>query len=161
MRPAFATRLIQSFGQAHPVETDEGVSDLPADMHRSSMLNMRDGEKYGFLMPRELFIDGVPELLLLRLLGLREMYGYELINEIRIRSNEVFTFGEGCIYPILHRLVAQKHLSARKELVNGRPRRYYKLTSKGEKRLSKLESSWQNISSSVINFGAEGSYFAS
>ncbi|MCH6259376.1 PadR family transcriptional regulator [Puniceicoccaceae bacterium K14] len=104
-------------------------------------------------MPRDLFIDGVPELLLLRLLARKEMYGYELVSEISKRSNNVFTFGEGCIYPILHRLVSQKQLSVRKETVSGRPRRYYKLTAKGNHRLSELESSWSNVSAGVTSFG--------
>jgi DNA-binding PadR family transcriptional regulator len=33
-------------------------------------------------MKKELFIDGVPELLLLRLLAQNEMYGYELVAKI-------------------------------------------------------------------------------
>ncbi|MCH6259222.1 PadR family transcriptional regulator [Puniceicoccaceae bacterium K14] len=106
-------------------------------------------------MPRDLFIDGVPELLMLRLLARKEMYGYELVSEISKRSNNVFTFGEGCIYPILHRLVRQKELSVRKDTVSGRSRRYYKLTKLGTKRLTTLETSWSNVSRGVESFGKE------
>ena len=48
------------------------------------------------------FLNGVPELLVLRLLAQREMYGYQIVEEIRLQSREALTFGEGCIYPYLH-----------------------------------------------------------
>ena len=70
-------------------------------------------------MKKELFIDGVPELLLLRLLAQNEMYGYELVAKIHSISEGAFRFGEGCIYPILHRLVGDRCLSIRKETVSG------------------------------------------
>ena len=53
------------------------------------------------------FLNGVPELLLLRLLSRRPMYGYELVQAIRLATGGAIAFGEGCIYPILHRLEAE------------------------------------------------------
>lgn len=104
-------------------------------------------------MAKEPFIDGVPELILLKLLSQREMYGYELVGEIRRRSQEAFTFGEGCVYPILHRLVTQKCLKMRKEVVDGRTRRYYQLRANGSKRLAHLERTWQDVAKGVAAFG--------
>lgn len=109
-------------------------------------------------MAKEPFIDGVPELLLLRLLSRREMYGYELVSEIHTLSEGAFSFGEGCVYPILHRLVTEKCLSVRKEKVSGRARSYYRLTAKGKKRVSKLENSWTSVATSIARFGKEGSH---
>jgi len=106
-------------------------------------------------MKKELFIDGVPELLLLRLLAQNEMYGYELVAKIHSISDGAFRFGEGCIYPILHRLVGDRCLSIRKETVSGRPRRYYRLTAKGNKRLSQLEDSWSKVSAGISKFGKD------
>ncbi|MGI9240658.1 MAG: PadR family transcriptional regulator, partial [Verrucomicrobiales bacterium] len=100
-------------------------------------------------MAKEPFIDGVPELLLLRLLSRREMYGYELVSEIHTCSEGTFRFGEGCVYPILHRLVADRCLKTRRESVSGRPRRYYRLTPRGKKRLSQLEQSWNNVAEGI------------
>jgi PadR family transcriptional regulator PadR len=108
-------------------------------------------------MARDPFVDGVPELVLLRLLARREMYGYELVSEIRRCSEGAFTFGEGCVYPILHRLVADGSLSVRKESVSGRLRRYYCLTAKGQRRLLKLEESWEKVATGVSVFGKEAS----
>ena len=53
------------------------------------------------------FLNGVPELLILRLLAARPMYGYELVQGIRRATDGSLEFGEGCIYPILHRLESQ------------------------------------------------------
>ena len=34
----------------------------------------------------------------------REMYGYELVCAIKRVTGETLCFGEGCVYPLLHRL---------------------------------------------------------
>jgi hypothetical protein len=77
-------------------------------MPRASMLDTPFSSRYQGEMKKELFIDGVPELLLLRLLAQNEMYGYELVAKIHSISDGAFSFGEGCIYPILHRLVGDR-----------------------------------------------------
>jgi PadR family transcriptional regulator PadR len=50
------------------------------------------------------FMNGVPELLILKLLEEGEMYGYEIVEAIRSRSDRVIGFGEGVVYPVLHGL---------------------------------------------------------
>ena len=124
-------------------------------IHRASMLDIPFSSRHQGEMKKELFIDGVPELLLLRLLAQNEMYGYELVAKIHLISDGAFRFGEGCIYPILHRLVGDRCLSIRKETVSGRPRRYYRLTAKGNKRLSQLEDSWSKVSAGISKFGKD------
>ncbi len=97
------------------------------------------------------FMSGVPELLLLRLLGQREMYGYELVRSVRLATNESIRLGEGVIYPALHSLEKAGALKARRKTVNGRSRVYYALTATGEKRMTALLSEWQRIESGVRN----------
>ena len=70
------------------------------------------------------FLNGVPELLILRLLSAKAMYGYEIVAAIRSATNETLNFGEGLIYPLLHALEDEGLLSTRRETVNGRPRVY-------------------------------------
>ena len=48
------------------------------------------------------FMNGVPELLILRLLQQEEMYGYEIVQAIRDRTDAVIAVGEGVVYPVLH-----------------------------------------------------------
>jgi PadR family transcriptional regulator PadR len=95
------------------------------------------------------FLNGVPELLVLRLLSGREMYGYQIVEEIRIQSRDAFTFGEGCIYPYLHHLEAEKCVSSRRQEVDGRSRNYYRLTPRGQKRLAELGSEWRRVAAGV------------
>jgi PadR family transcriptional regulator PadR len=95
------------------------------------------------------FLNGVPELLLLSLLSRRPMYGYELVQAIRASTNGTLEFGEGCIYPVLHRLEADGMLSCRRETVAGRSRVIYRVTSKGSKKLASTTNTWQQIVQAV------------
>ena len=49
-------------------------------------------------------LSGSTSMLVLALLKEREMYGYEIIEELERRSNHVFKLKEGTLYPILHAL---------------------------------------------------------
>jgi PadR family transcriptional regulator PadR len=95
------------------------------------------------------FMNGVPELLILRLLESREMYGYELVQAIRAKTNDAITLGEGVVYPALHALEREGALKSRRKLVNGRTRVYYAVSPKGKKRLAGLVRQWSHIVSAV------------
>ena len=95
------------------------------------------------------FLNGVPELLLLSLLSRRPMYGYELVQAIRASTNGTLEFGEGCIYPVLHRLEADGMLASKRETVAGRSRVIYRVTSKGSKKLASTTNTWQQIVQAV------------
>ncbi len=95
------------------------------------------------------YLNGVPELLILHLLDERPMYGYELVQAIRVASGERLEFGEGCIYPILHRLEAQEVLSSRREAVAGRERVVYRMTRRGRQQLAVSRSDWQRVVAAV------------
>ncbi len=95
------------------------------------------------------FLNGVPELVVLSLLSRRAMYGYELVRVIERSSGEVLEFGEGCIYPILHRLEKDGYLASRREMVGGRSRVVYRLTASGRKRLAGRAAAWQSIAAAI------------
>ena len=95
------------------------------------------------------FLNGVPELLVLRLLSRREMYGYEIVKAIRKETREIFSFGEGCIYPYLHYLEREKLVSSQRKEVDGRSRCYYQVTERGQKRLASLTAEWGRVASGV------------
>src|SRR5205823_377614 len=84
------------------------------------------------------FMNGVPELLILRLLQQEEMYGYEIVQAIRSRTDAVIAVGEGVVYPVLHGLERDGALRSRRKKVNGRSRIYYSVTVKGSHRLDDL-----------------------
>ena len=95
------------------------------------------------------FMAGVPELMLLRLLHAREMYGYEIVQAIALKSGQVVTPGEGVVYPLLHGLEKNGALKSRRKTVNGRSRVYYSLTARGEKRLAALTDRWSLLNRAV------------
>jgi len=97
------------------------------------------------------FMSGVPELLLLRLLNDREMYGYELVRSIREVTSEAISLGEGVIYPVLHSLERNGSLKSRRKPVGGRTRVYYSVTRKGRERLETLQNDWQRIQTGITS----------
>jgi PadR family transcriptional regulator len=106
------------------------------------------------------FLNGVPELLVLRLLDRRPMYGYELVQAIRLATGGVLAFGEGCVYPVLHRLEVEKVLAGRRQAVNGRTRVVYRLTATGRRRLAESAVQWQRVAvavAGVLRGDADGS----
>jgi PadR family transcriptional regulator PadR len=73
------------------------------------------------------------------------MYGYQLVQAIRLETNAALEFGEGCVYPILHRLEAEGLLASRRETVGGRNRVVYRVTTKGAKRLEESVAAWRRV----------------
>jgi PadR family transcriptional regulator, regulatory protein PadR len=102
-------------------------------------------------------MTGVPELLVLRLLSRREMYGYELVKSIQTATGEAISFGEGVVYPALYGLEQRGALKAKRRVVNGRSRVYYALTAKGRTRLEHLTQEWQRVTDGILSaLGAAG-----
>ena len=95
------------------------------------------------------FMNGVPELLVLSCLKGREMYGYELVQEIRDRTHTVVTLGEGVVYPLLHALEQKGALQSRRKSVQGRSRVYYAITPKGLERLMGLSNTWSTLATAI------------
>ena len=101
------------------------------------------------------FMNGVPELLVLRLLENQEMYGYELVQAITAQTGSAITLGEGVVYPVLHALEGEGALKSRRRTVNGRTRVYYTVTAKGLKRMAGLVGQWNRIANALRNLGTE------
>jgi PadR family transcriptional regulator PadR len=95
------------------------------------------------------FMTGVPELLVLRMLSSREMYGYEIVKAVRLVTAEAIGLGEGVIYPVLHGLEETGSVKPKRKSVNGRERVYYSVTAKGRRRLEHLSGEWKRVSSGV------------
>src|SRR5947209_18872890 len=91
---------------------------------------------------REL-LKGSINLLILRLLEQRDMYGYEIIQESSRRSDNAFQFKEGTLYPALHQLQREGYLRSQwRTAESGRKRKYYSLTAKGRKLAQQRQASW-------------------
>jgi PadR family transcriptional regulator, regulatory protein PadR len=95
------------------------------------------------------FMNGVPQLLILRLLGQGEMYGYEIVEAIRSQTGAVISVGEGVVYPVLHGLEREGAVRSRRKTVNARSRIYYSLTAAGRRRFAGLEKDWTNLAGAI------------
>ena len=95
-------------------------------------------------------LPGGTAMLVLALLKEREMYGYQIIEELERRSNQVFHLQEGTLYPLLHSLERDKLVTARdQETPAGRRRRYYRITAAGLRALEEKKAEWQAYSRAV------------
>jgi PadR family transcriptional regulator PadR len=98
---------------------------------------------------------GTLEMILLKLLEKRQMYGYELVSTLEKRGGETFQLKEGTLYPVLYRLENAGLIEARWETQEGgaerrgAPRKYYRLTEKGADQLRMLIADWQDFSAAV------------
>jgi PadR family transcriptional regulator PadR len=104
------------------------------------------------------FLNGVPELVVLELLSRRPMYGYELVQAIKESSDGALEFGEGCIYPLLHKLEARGDLAARRIDVGGRSRVVYRVTPKGTRQRAASLAQWAAVVESVGRILQGGKY---
>ena len=95
------------------------------------------------------FLNGVPELLILQILGQREMYGYEIVQAIKTETQGRVEFAEGVIYPLLHSLERDGALQTRRQTVEGRRRIYYRATKTGTKRLNQLSDKWRTLADAI------------
>lgn len=95
-------------------------------------------------------LSGSTAMLVLAVLREREMYGYEIIEELERRSEGVFRLKEGTLYPILHTLEKDRCLAVREEKTPaGRLRRYYRVTEKGLRALEEKKTEWSGFSRAV------------
>ena len=99
--------------------------------------------------PNPNFMAGVPELMILRLLQQREMYGYELVQAIREQTGDVVSLGEGIAYTVLHWLEREGALKSRKKRVDGRSRIYYSVTARGLTRYQNLADTWTTLARAI------------
>ncbi len=67
---------------------------------------------------KELLKGGTP-LLVMSVLDGKDLYGYRIIRELEVRSENVFQMSEGTLYPILHALEQEGCLKSDWRTVDG------------------------------------------
>lgn len=89
-------------------------------------------------------------MLILKLLEQQDMYGYQIIKELEIRSERVFTLKEGTLYPLLHALEQYGAVICEQRTAeNGRERKYYIITESGRKLLQDKLKEWDSFQTAV------------
>ncbi len=96
-------------------------------------------------------ISGSTSMLILRLLEDKDMYGYEMIETLEAKSNNVFTLKAGTLYPLLHSLEEKDLLTSYESEVNGKVRKYYSITKGGKRYLRSKKEEWQEYQTAVVN----------
>lgn len=85
---------------------------------------------------------GSHELIILKLLSRRDMYGYQIVQEMALLSEGAFDMSQGSLYPFLHKMERNGLLEAYRVPENGRERVFYRLTAQGRAVLSEKEARW-------------------
>lgn len=96
-------------------------------------------------------VSGSMAMLILRLLSEKDMYGYEMIDTLRRRSQNVFELKAGTLYPLLHNLEEKYYLTSYEKEVLGKVRKYYSITREGKKYLEQKQEEWKEYSQAVSN----------
>jgi PadR family transcriptional regulator PadR len=104
-------------------------------------------------------LKGNLDLLLLATLERGARHGYAIISELRDRSEGAFDLAEGTVYPALHRLEREGHVSSRWSNAEGRRRRLYQLTGAGAVALQARRHEWRDFArgvQAVLGLGLAG-----
>jgi PadR family transcriptional regulator PadR len=94
-------------------------------------------------------IRGHLDTLILSVLQGRSAHGYDVVAELRRRSDGEFDLPEGTVYPALHRLERQDLLASEWQVSDGRRRRVYSLTAAGATALTREAGEWRRFSSGM------------
>lgn len=100
--------------------------------------------------------SGSMTMLLLKLLSEKDMYGYEMIDTLRKRSQNVFELKAGTLYPLLHGLEEKGLLTVYEQEYQGKTRKYYHVTKEGLKLLERKVEEWNMYADAVSNVLAMG-----
>jgi PadR family transcriptional regulator, regulatory protein PadR len=91
---------------------------------------------------------GLVELLVLAALKREEVYGYQLLQKLAALNG--LTLTESTLYPVLGRLADDRLVAVRQvPSPAGPPRRYYRLTAGGERRLTDMLAHWRQVNASI------------
>ena len=117
------------------------------------------GEDFGKLIMDSRLIMGTLEMLMLDVISRGPSYGYEIAQTVGERSSGVFEMKEGSLYPALHRLEQQQYVSSYWQEIEGRRRKYYRISASGKKALEAKKAEWKQFSQGVqgvlgLNLGA-------
>ncbi|RJS70815.1 PadR family transcriptional regulator [Methanophagales archaeon] len=76
-----------------------------------------------------------------------DIYGVWIMNELKRHG---YSISAGTLYPILHSLEKEGYLKRRDEVVNGKVRKYYRITEKGVNALEEAKPKIKELVEEVI-----------
>ena len=87
-------------------------------------------------------VRGSLDLMILSILADGSKYGYSLQQSLSEASRGMVDLKAGTLYPLLHRLEADKLIKSKWDDSTGRKRKWYELTAKGKRRLGQQAAQW-------------------
>ena len=95
-------------------------------------------------------LAGSAAMLIMKLLEGQDMYGYQMIEELRRRSDHTFDLKAGTLYPLLHGLEGKGWITSYQDNADtARPRKYYRLTKSGRAQLKEKQEEWSRYARAV------------
>ncbi|EON71081.1 PadR family transcriptional regulator [Lysinibacillus sphaericus] len=107
-------------------------------------------------MVRSDIIRGHLDSIILRLISEKDRYGYEISQEISLRTNNRFQIKEATLYAIFQRLEKREIIEAYYgDISHGGKRKYYRITPLGKAYLNELVKEWMEVKE-IIDLFMEG-----
>lgn len=104
-------------------------------------------------------MKGSTATLVLTLLNKEDMYGYQITQEIKKRSDNTFDMKEGTLYPMLHSLEKDGAVESYWfDTEEGRRRKYYKITDSGREMLNLKQKEWSSFMNAMNSILGEECY---
>jgi len=109
------------------------------------------------MSPNKELIGASTRLLLLSVLAREASYGYAIIRALNQEGEGLFTWQEGTVYPILHKMEKEGLVRTQwQEAESGRKRRYYYITAVGRDALAEGRDDWASFHKLIAELGNSG-----
>lgn len=109
------------------------------------------------MKPQKELIGATTRLLILSVLAKDANYGYQIIQRINEEAGGVFTWQEGTVYPVLHKLEKEGLVRTQwQQADTGRERKYYYITAEGRDAQKSGAEEWNAFHAIMLRFAEEG-----
>ena len=99
--------------------------------------------------PQDL-IQGTLDLLVLKMLALNSMNGWDISQRLKQISNDALQVSDGSLYPALHKLEQEGWITAEwRPSENNRRAKFYSLTRAGKKQLQLETNNWDRLAAAI------------
>ena len=95
-------------------------------------------------------LQGTLDMLILKVVALRPIHGYAILQRIHQISKEALEIRQGSLYPALYRLERKGWLGAEWRIQDGgREAKYYSLTREGRRQLAAETAGWKRLCDAI------------
>ena len=101
-------------------------------------------------MTNKNLMAGSASMMILGLIYREDMYGYQITEKLKEKSDNTFVIKAGTLYPILHSLEKDGFVTSYEKVFNGKLRKYYSITDEGVKEYDREKSEWTDFFNAVI-----------